>query len=76
MGSDVGSYHGVHTEWQLPLSGVLYNTVHSIMMEKLAQPEDEFMNVILRVLRFEVSVTMFTLQTSFKPLLLRLGGIH
>jgi hypothetical protein len=26
--------HRVHTEWQLPLSGV-----HSIMMEKLAQPD-------------------------------------
>jgi hypothetical protein len=28
-------YHRVHTEWQLPVSGV-----HSIMMEKLAQPGD------------------------------------
>ncbi len=30
-----GSAHRVHTEWQWPLSGV-----HSIMMEKLAQPDE------------------------------------
>jgi hypothetical protein len=33
LGCLVCVYHKVHTEWQLPLSGV-----HSIMMEKLARP--------------------------------------
>ncbi len=34
-----------------------------------------FLGIILRVIRLEVFVTMFTLQTSFKPLLLgRWGG--
>ncbi len=32
--------HRVHTEWQLPLSGV-----HSIMMEKLAQPGEGWQGV-------------------------------
>ena len=33
-----------------------------------------FLGIILRVLRLEVSYTMFTLQTSFKPLLLKGWG--
>ncbi len=48
----------------------------------LSYTEAEFMNVdfrlgfwgiILRVLRLEFTYTMFTLQTSFKPLLLKRG---
>ncbi len=34
-----------------------------------------FLGIILRVLRLEVSYTMFTFQTIFKPLLLMGGGV-
>jgi hypothetical protein len=33
-----------------------------------------FLGIILRVLRLEIPYTMFTLQTSFQPLLLKGGG--
>jgi hypothetical protein len=40
----------------------------------LARARDQKSTIIFRVLRLEVSNTMFTYKTSFNPLLLRGGG--
>jgi hypothetical protein len=53
----------------LPLLFLSWNRIHQRTVSM------RFLSIILRVLRYEVSYTMFTLQTSFKPLLLRGGGV-
>ncbi len=71
--------------WFFTVSTYIIDIIESRPLQYKSNAEAKFMNVrrtillrflgiILRVLRLEVSVYMFTLQTSFKALLLKGGG--